>query len=306
MTALEHSLDVRNALYAAARSELFCFSDELQERKDMIKTNFARLGIDGLAKVAIAGVSYDAVKINVDGMKILTSATKPFVIPLVVDEVAAASQDTGAAAAEPVTQRRLLYKVDDCRKDQVALRIIKFMTLVLRQRGLSLPIVSYNAVPFSCNDGFIEMVDKATTVHAILHSNDYRDVLQFMLKQNQHRVYHDTWKDFAHSYAGYTVMMFLIVGAIISSPLWLIFQGAGDRHMENQMIRNDGRLFHIDFGFLLGMDPKSFLASNVPLHACLSNALGGDVEKKVVSRLSIILAISRTLMLIIYWRSLGI
>ena len=223
VTALEHSLNVRNALYSAARSEVFCVADELQERKDMIKANFARLGIDGLAKVAVAGVTYDAVKINVDGMKILTSATKPFVIPLVVDE-----NDAVGSAAEPVAQRRLLYKVDDCRKDQVALRIIKFMTLVLRQRGLDLPIVSYNAVPFSCNDGFIEMVDKATTVHAILHGNDYGNVLQFMLTQNRHRVYHDTWKDFAHSYAGYTVMMFLIVGlcaflAFSDSSLWLLF-----------------------------------------------------------------------------------
>lgn len=51
--------------------------------------------------------------------------------------------------------------------------------------------------------------------------------------------------------------------------------GVGDRHLDNIMIRYDGALFHIDYGYVLGQDPKPFQKPQMRITSEMLTAMGG-------------------------------
>lgn len=60
----------------------------------------------------------------------------------------------------------------------------------------------------------------------------------------------------------------ILVGTLFIFYFWSC------RHLDNLLLRDDGRLFHVDFGYILGRDPKPFPP---PMKLCkeMVEAMGG-------------------------------
>lgn len=99
-------------------------------------------------------------------------------------------------------------------------------------------------LPTSADDGFVEFV-RSSALASIL--NKHKTIQKYL---NLHhpdpngpfQLEPEVLNTFVKSCAGYCVMTYIL--------------GVGDRHLDNLMLTTDGRLFHIDFGFILGRDPK--------------------------------------------------
>jgi len=74
-------------------------------------------------------------------------------------------------------------------------------------------------------------------------------------------VYDEMINRFIKSCAGYCMCTYILC--------------VGDRHLDNILLREDGALFHIDFGYILGRDPRSWAVGPIRLTRDMIETMGG-------------------------------
>ncbi|CAD2094949.1 phosphatidylinositol 3-kinase, putative [Plasmodium vinckei brucechwatti] len=164
-----------------------------------------------------------------------------------------------------LTIKKYIYKAgDDLRQDHLVIQVIYIIDNIWKKYGLNLKLTLYRVLALSTNDGFIEFVDYAESISSI-KKNYNGEIRQYFIHHSKERntpLGFDTeiLENFISSCAGYSVITYIL--------------GIGDRHLDNLMVSNDGRFFHIDFGYIFGEDPKPF---SPPMKLCkeMIEAMGG-------------------------------
>ncbi|CAF0722147.1 unnamed protein product [Brachionus calyciflorus] len=141
----------------------------------------------------------------------------------------------------------VIYKIgDDLRQDQLILQMIALMDKLLKQENLDLKLSPYKVVATGTKEGFLQFVD-AVPVSNIL--GEYRGIRDFLKKYNpsetdKYGIKSEAMDNYVKSSAGYIVITYIL--------------GVGDRHYDNILMTKCGKILHIDFGYILGQDPKPF------------------------------------------------
>ena len=127
----------------------------------------------------------------------------------------------------------IIFKVgDDLRQDQLIQQLVGVMDGLFKREYIDMKLHPYPVLATGALTGMLQCVPDCKTISEVLKDSGRLKILP------------EQMEDFVRSCAGYCVITYLL--------------GVGDRHLDNLMLSTNGQLFHIDFGFILGHDPKPF------------------------------------------------
>ncbi|KAF1927323.1 phosphatidylinositol 3-kinase [Didymella exigua CBS 183.55] len=160
---------------------------------------------------------------------------------------------------------------DDLRQDQLVIQIITLMDRLLRKENLDLRLTPYRILATSTSAGAFQFVPSMSIAAAC---QKHKGSLLAYLRANNPDptadlgVTKEAMDTYIKSCAGYCVITYLL--------------GVGDRHLDNLLIAPSGAFFHVDFGYILGRDPKPF-APQMKLCREMIEGMGGATHPNYLS-----------------------
>ncbi|KAA8533154.1 hypothetical protein F0562_033313 [Nyssa sinensis] len=156
----------------------------------------------------------------------------------------------------------IFKKGDDIRQDQLVIQMVSLMDRLLKLENLDLHLTPYRVLATGHDEGMLEFIPSSSLAQIL---SEHRSITSYLQKFHPDEdgpfgITATCLETFIKSCAGYSVITYIL--------------GIGDRHLDNLLLRDDGRLFHVDFGFILGRDPKPFPP---PMKLCkeMVEAMGG-------------------------------
>ena len=187
---------------------------------------------------------------------IKNSFTAPLLIPLICVPIVNETDTTVSTI-----NYKILYKYENVRQDYLILKVIRLMKFLLHTyENLDIEIVDYHVCPLTDQTGLIQIVPNCKTAYEIKEKLKFT-IWNYIVENNPHVTVDVLRHRFVKSCAAYCVITYLL--------------GVGDRHLDNIMITKDGKLFHIDYGFVLGSDPKPLSQPKIRITQDMIDALGG-------------------------------
>ena len=128
---------------------------------------------------------------------------------------------------------------DDLRQEALAMQLIKMMSEIFMKAKLNLYLRTYEIIITSRTSGLIEFITDSISIDSLKRKTGtdlntfYRNFFLHHFKEAQ--------KNFVESLAAYSLVTYIL--------------NIKDRHNGNIMIDIQGKIIHIDFGFILGISP---------------------------------------------------
>uniref|UniRef100_W5KBY0 Phosphatidylinositol 3-kinase catalytic subunit type 3 n=1 Tax=Astyanax mexicanus TaxID=7994 RepID=W5KBY0_ASTMX len=147
--------------------------------------------------------------------------------------------------AEDGEQYPVIFKHgDDLRQDQLILQIISLMDKLLRKENLDLKLTPYKVLATSTKHGFMQFVQSVPVAEVLATEGNIQSFFRKHAPSDKgpYGISSEVMDTYVKSCAGYCVITYIL--------------GVGDRHLDNLLLTKTGKLFHIDFGYILGRDPK--------------------------------------------------
>lgn len=216
-----------------------------------IKNYFRKMSVKGLIIPMDSTLRVESLLIHLIDIK--KSYTRPIMIPF-------NCRRRLGELNENITYT-ILYKFENVRQDYLVLKVIRLMKYLLHTfEGLDLEIVDYAVCPLTGQTGIIQIVPECKTTYEIKEKMKFT-IWNYIEQNNPNETVETLRRRFVRTCATYCVVTYLL--------------GVGDRHLDNIMITRDGKLFHIDYGFVLGSDPKPLSQPKIRITEEMVDALGG-------------------------------
>jgi hypothetical protein len=154
----------------------------------------------------------------------------------------------------------ILIKQEDVRTDRLSMVVAYWIRNVTHQF-----IHTYDVFPFTKDMGCMVMIPGAATLYDVRKTTS---LLNYIMTRNAHETVRKVRGRIVRSCAGACLLAFAM--------------GLGDRHLENILVGSDGSLAHVDFGYVLGEDPKH-VSTPMRITDEMVDAMGGHASPTFVA-----------------------